>query len=57
MQSMKFEVILIFMLWFEDCLDIIKQFEKVLVLFAYRSANMVSHSPAQTIYFMLGFTG
>ena len=34
----------------EDCIDILKHFDEVLVVFAHRSANIVAHSLARAAY-------
>lgn len=40
----------------EDCIDIIKHFDEVLVVFVHRSANIVAHNLARAAYFMSGLT-
>ena len=34
----------------EDCIDILKHFEQVLVMFVYRSANTAAHLLAKAAY-------
>ncbi|XP_074351625.1 uncharacterized protein LOC141690750 [Apium graveolens] len=38
----------------EDCIDILKHFDEVLVCFAFRPANMVAHELARAAYSMSG---
>ncbi|XP_074374534.1 uncharacterized protein LOC141714940 [Apium graveolens] len=38
----------------EDCIDILKYFDEVLVCFSFRSANMVAHELARAAYSMSG---
>lgn len=40
----------------EDCIDILKHFDEVLVSFAFRSANRVAHELAKAAYSMSGPT-
>ncbi|WOH11862.1 hypothetical protein DCAR_0831358 [Daucus carota subsp. sativus] len=40
----------------DDCTDLLKHFDEVLVLFAHRSTNMVAHSLARVSYSMSGPT-
>lgn len=40
----------------DDCIDLLKYFDEVLVLFAHRSANIVAHSLARATHSMSGLT-
>lgn len=45
-----------FYLIVEDYIELLKHFDKVLVLFAHRSANMVAHKLARAACSMSGLT-